>query len=72
MSKLSRKESLGWMNVVRGCCDSKLDYYLALRLAIEGRLIAPSAIIGTGFKNPRKSAFDYLDEQIKEHRHGAR
>ncbi len=68
MSKLNRMDSLGWIKVVRDCCDSKLDYHLALRLAIEGRFIAPSAIIGTGFKNPQKSALEYLDEKIKEQR----
>jgi len=46
----------------------ELHEYERLLTALALRKIKPSSIIGTGYKNPKKLAFEWLNEKISEHR----
>jgi len=44
---------------------NKLQKLLDLFDKLNKGLIKPSKIVGTGLKNPKKAAYEYLQEKIK-------
>lgn len=47
--------------------NATLSGYIALLDKLTNNRIQPCKIIGSGYKNPRKSAFDYLNSQISKY-----
>lgn len=41
---------------------------ITMRAQLEAKQIPPRRVVGTGYKNPRKVAFEYLDSQIAKAR----
>ena len=46
----------------------ELHYYERRLTDLALRKVKPSEIIGTGYKNPKKLAFEWLNERITENR----
>jgi len=46
--------------------EQELNKLENLKMQLELKKIKPSKIIGTGFKNPRKTAFEYLEKEIEK------
>lgn len=44
--------------------QGNLDSATALLKALDLKEVSPRSIIGTGYVNPRKSAYEYLNRQI--------
>lgn len=41
-----------------------LEHYIKLARGLALKQITPSRIVGTGLKNPREAAYEYLTRQI--------
>ena len=64
---LSGLDAMQWMNALAVKTGGRnRAYYMALHKAVKQKIIGPSAVVGSGYKNPHKVALAWIDEQLRD------
>jgi hypothetical protein len=62
---LGKLDSLGWMMAQRKNYTNDADYYRAVLKAVQDGVISPSAVVGSGYKNARTVAINWIKHSIE-------
>lgn len=65
--------SLGWLESNRRYWgDGTVAFYETTKQAVIDNVISGSSVVGSGFKNPKRAALKWLDEEIVATKEGKR
>ena len=65
--------SLGWLEANRRHWgDGTVPFYETTKQAVIDNVISGSSVVGSGFKNPKRAALKWLNEEIVATKEGRR